>query len=280
MKRKFLAAKVNINEGIFSDDVNYLIRLIPEVILSYPELHSNRSPWVWCFGELETDKERKVIWGNFVKKRNDQILIYEGSKASYQDIENVACQSFFLYNSETEILVFEETGDINRESFMSAFERIIYKGHIEIGEISVQLVPLKSVIKSKIDDIEVLTKIEFDLIHPNPIHHDSYKDLDDIIKKEQATRLKTTLENQNGLNKEGPFIQSGIEMVSKGYGDVNAFGYSRVQTYGKRKRIRKNQQRVRSKDEVQMTFAEKDIEKNELVSKLTTFAKKISSMLL
>lgn len=280
MRRKFLAAKVNINEAIFSNDVDYLIRLIPKVMLSYPELSTKKSTWVWCFGDLETDEEQKIVWGNFVKKRNEKKLVYDGSKTVYQEIKNAAYQSFFLYNTETEILVFEESADINRESFMDAFERIIYKGHIEIGEISVQLIPLKSVIKSKINDIEVLTKIEFDLIHPNPIHHDSYRDLDDIIKKEQATRLKTTLENQNGLNKEGAFIQSGIEMVARGYGDVNAYGYSRVQTYGKRKRMRKNQQRVRSKDEVQMTFTDKNIEKKSLVPKLREFAEKISNMLL
>ncbi|MGM1050265.1 MAG: hypothetical protein ACQEXX_29665 [Bacillota bacterium] len=280
MRRKFLAAKVNINEGIFNLDVQYLISLIPKVILAYPELKSNRSSWAWCFGELETDEKQLFVWGNFVKKRNEKKLIYNGSKTEYHEIPNAAYQSFFLYNTQTEILVFEETGDINRNDFMKAFERIIYIGHIEIGEISVQLIPLKDVMKTKIGQIEVLTKIEFDLIHPNPIHHDSYKDLDDIIKKEQATRLKTTLENQNGLNKDGKFIQSGIEMVSKGYGDVNAYGYSRVDTFGKRKGKRKKHQKVRSKDEVQMTYADKNVDRKELIPRLKEFAKRISNLLL
>lgn len=134
--------------------------------------------------------------------------------------------------------------------------------------------------RSKLSDIEVLTKIEFDLIHPNPIHHDSYKDLDDIIKKEQATRLKTTLENKNGLNKEGQFIQSGIEMVSKGYGDVSAYGYSRVDTYGKKRGKRKRKKSFKSRDEVQMTHTDKEITKEELIPKLKEFAERITNMLL
>lgn len=257
-----------------------MISLIPDVILSYPKYKTNRSTWEWCFGELETDDDKVFIWGNFVKNRNEERLIYSGSKTEPFLIPNLAKQSFFLYNSKTEILIFEETGDINRETFIDAFQHIIYNGHAEIGEISIKLIPLKDVMRSKLSDIEVLTKIEFDLIHPNPIHHDSYKDLDDIIKKEQATRLKTTLENKNGLNKEGQFIQSGIEMVSKGYGDVSAYGYSRVDTYGKKRGKRKRKKSFKSRDEVQMTHTDKEITKEELIPKLKEFAERITNMLL
>ncbi|MBA2943195.1 hypothetical protein HZF08_33535 [Paenibacillus sp. CGMCC 1.16610] len=281
MRRKFLAAKVNINSAIYSSNVNELIELLPITILNYPEWKIGKSKWVWRFSELGKNEKEEIVFGDFIKTRYEKKLIYNAASGKTEWFalpEPSAYKSFFVYNYVSEILVFEENSNVSREDFIEAFENVIYNGNMNVGAISVQLLSIKEVIKSEIAKMEYLTKIEFNLIHPNPISDDTYKDLDDIITKEKATKLKTTLENPNGLNKDGKFIQSGIEMVSKGYGGVNAYGYSRQKTYGTRKEKRVPM-KYKSRDSVQMTHADKDISQAALTSKLRDFAVAVKNLL-
>lgn len=279
MKRKFLAAKVNINQNIFNDDVEYLISLIPKAILQKPILKKARSKWTWEFTEINKEADApNILHGYFVKSRNEKKLGKDGEKTFYYDLPYPAAyQSFFLYDSENEILVFEETGDINRDEFINAFSRIIYNARAEIGEIVIEVVPIKQVLYDKILEIEYLTKIEFDLIHPNLVPKDAYKDLSDIIRNEQATRLKTVLENSEGLNKEGNIIQSGLRMVSNGYGKVNAYGFSRVAS---KKKTKKKFQKFKSRDSVEAVHIDNDADPEHTIGVLKEFALRIRNLLL
>jgi hypothetical protein len=281
MRKRYLAAKVNINSAIYSPNVKDLIDLIPVAILTYPEWRIGRSKWVWRFSELKQENEKKIIHGNLIKTRFEYKNVYnkEIKKTEKVKIDDAAYESYFLYNYETEILIFEENSQVKREEFIIAFEKVVFNSSIDVGEISVQLLPSKNEIRSEIESMEVLTKIEFNLIHPNFVPDEAYKDLDDILHKEQATKMKTTLENPHGLNKNGKMIQSGIDMVSKGYGGVNAYGFSRVRTYGNRRKMKKSPLKFRSRDTVHMIHTDEELEKSILVSKLTQFAATIKNML-
>lgn len=262
MKRRFLAAKVNINQNIFSSDLDSLIELIADAIKAKKVLKSSRSKWTWKFTDINEYKDysKWYITANFAKSRKESKTIVDGDKTDIYEIPKpVGYLSYFFYDVINEILIFEETGDIQREQFIDAFERIIFNSNMSIGKIEIKLIPKKDVVRDKIMKMEHLTKIEFDLIPPNMIPKDTYKDLGDILNKEKALRLKTVLENQDGLNKDGLMVKSGIEMVQNGYGEVKAYGYSRVKS---KKRIRKEHHTFKSKDSIEMMQIDRNKSEN------------------
>ncbi|MEN2467642.1 hypothetical protein [Ornithinibacillus sp. FSL M8-0202] len=257
MKRKFVAAKVNINQNIFSNELESLIELIADAIKAKKVLKSSRSKWTWKFTDIKEDKDETkwYITANFVKSRIESKMIVDGDKTDlYKIPKPVAYLSYFFYDVNNEILIFEETGDIQREHFIDAFERIIFQSNLKIGKIEVKLIPKEDSVRDQIMSMEHLTKIEFDLIPPNMIPKDAYKDLGDILNKEKALRLKTVLENEDGLNKDGLMVKSGIEMVQNGYGEVKAYGYSRVKS---KRGTRKKQHTFKSKDSIEMVQVER-----------------------
>lgn len=277
MDRKFLAAKVNINGNIFSPNASELIELIPEAIKAGKIYKSKSSTWDWEFTDLEeiNYQDYKILKGNFTKSRKETKRVVKDQKIELFEIpDKVAYPSLFIYDPITEILVFEETGDIQRQHFIDAFEKLVYQSNYAIGKIDVNLITKKDELYHKIMEIEVLTKIEFELIPPNMIDKDTYKDLSDIIKKEKATRLKTSLENDRGLNKHGNLIQNGIEMVSTGYGEVKAYGFNELPSRrkGKKKRERKV---YKSRDSVEIITEKKATSEDALVGKLSKFLQKV-----
>ncbi|MDX5476222.1 MAG: hypothetical protein LPK00_11870 [Bacillaceae bacterium] len=281
MKRKFLAAKVNINGNIFNQNVKELILEIPTAIKSNHILKSRKSSWAWQFADvLEFNHENKqLLSGNFVKARREfRTVVEDGKTKQYEIPYQVAYPSFFIYDPVSEVLVFEETGDIQRNHFIDAFERIIFEANVTIGKIEVKLIPRKEELYKRIMEIEILTKIEFDLIHPNFYYKEEYEDLSEIIKREKATRMKTSLENEKGLNKEGFIIKNGIEMVGQGYGEVKASGFNNVPSRRKGKSKRKVMG-FKSRDSIEMTHVEKNLSEKDFKNTMGTFLNKIINIL-
>ncbi|MEK3736022.1 MULTISPECIES: hypothetical protein [Paenibacillus] len=279
MRKKFLAAKVNINQNIFNSNVKDLISFIPQTIILKPELKKKNSKWTWKFIDIHSlEDDENTLYGYFVKSRREKKLGIDGDKTREYELPFLAAyQSFFIYDGNREILVFEETSDISRDEFTSAFARIIHDTNLLIGELVIEVIPQKDVVYNQILRMDVLTKIEFDLVHPNFIDKDAYRDLKDIIRNEQATRLKTTLENVDGLNKDGKMIHSGLEMVSSGYGKVNAYGYSRVAS--RTKKTRKSFHKFKSRDNVEMTYVDEEADQKTKIDTLRGFVNKIASLL-
>jgi hypothetical protein len=281
MNRRFLVAKVNINGNILCHNVQELIDLIPDAIKSKYILKSKKSQWTWEFthvNEFPWDN-RILITGYFIKSRKESKTIVKDNKLYLYEIpEKVAYPSFFIYDPLYEILIFEETGDIQRQQFIDAFERIIYQANLSIGKIEVELLPKKDEVYKHIHNIEYLTKIEFDLVHPNGfIGKDAYKDLEELIRNEKATRMKVSFENEKGLDKNGVFIQSGIEMVSRGYGQVNAYGFNEVPSRRKGKK-KKEHISYKSRDSIYMAQVNKNMEEKDILSFLSKYLDKIRNL--
>lgn len=279
-RSRFLAAKVNINANIFSANMKELIPLIPDAILKKPEIKKNS--WTWKFRDLKEfhDDGTRYIYGNLGKSRQEVVTVDEGDKTGIYTIPKpVASNSQFLYDSNSEILIFEETGKIGRDDFIEMFERLVFQSNINIGEIKVTLIPIKEIVYKEIMSIDLLTRIEFDFIPPNFMGKKDFKSLHQIIKDENATRMKTIFENDKGLNKEGDFIKEGIEMVSHSYGEVKASGFNYVPSRSKRKKTVKKKTGYNSKNSIHMRYIkEKDDEKR--VSALKQFILDIKHLFL
>lgn len=279
-KSKFISAKININRNIFSHDKEMLVNLIPEAILLRPSM--KRNSWNWKIAEAKEirDESTLFIFGHLVKSRLETVTIVNGDKIETYNIPKpVANVSRFIYDPQSEVLIFEEVGNIPREDFIRSFEELIFKAKIEIGEVIIKLIPIKDKIYKRITEMDVLTKIEFDFIPPNFHGKDTFKSLDDIIQEENATRMKASFENNDGLNKSGFFIKEGVEKVSNAYGDVKAYGYNNLPSRSKRYKTKRSKTSFNSKDLVHMKSFK--VETNdELLTKIKKFALEMRNIIL
>jgi hypothetical protein len=279
-RSKFIAAKVNLNENIFSENKEELINAIPESIKSKRDYQ--RNSWTWKFADVvplkNNDGVEEFIYGHLVKSRFESVNVVDGDKTeSYQIPKPVANTGIFLYHIKNEVLIFEEA-QLDRNEFIIAFQELVLRNNYKIGEVVINFIPDKTEIVKEIEAIDILTKIEFDFIPPNMIEKKTYKGLNDIIKDENATRMKASFENDNGLNKDGEFIGEGIEMVSNTYGTVKAYGHDLVPR-SKRKGNKKVQKRFFSKDSIQQRkLSTTDVD--ELKSRLKDFAYDMIKLLL
>lgn len=277
-RAKFIAAKININENIFSVDKENLVYAIPEAIQKKGKYEKNS--WTWKFTDIKPlpDSEPEFIFGHLVKSRYESVDVVVGDETKKFEIPDpVANRIIFLYQIKNEVLIFEE-GPLNRDEIIDAFEQLVLTNNFAIGGLVINFIPEKSEIIKEIQSIDVLTKIEFDFIPPNMIEKKVYKGLTDIIKDENATRMKAVFENEKGLNRNGEFIEEGIEMVSNAYGEVKAFGHNlepRKRGRGK-KSVKK---RFFSRDSIQQRKLSKQDE-GELIVKLREFATDMAKLLL
>ncbi|ASS75753.1 hypothetical protein CIG75_12675 [Tumebacillus algifaecis] len=163
MKKKYLAAKININENIYGDNVTEMIQMIPDAIKAAKHLQVKQ--WTWSFSDIG-EIDDGLLHGKLSKARKEikETLDLKTKTTQHTVIPNSSESSFFIYDPVNEILIFEETSKLNRETFIEIFQRLVYLGNINIGNIVIKLVPRKDELYSKIKGIEVLTKIEFDLI--------------------------------------------------------------------------------------------------------------------
>lgn len=288
MDRKFLLAKVNINGNIFNDDYHELIKLIPETFTSGYSYKGKRSSiWTWEFGEIETFMLNNVSFyrGFFTRSRELEIISNQEGKLLKDTIPKVSHPSFFLYEPISELLLFEETGDIPRKDFINAFESFVYSANFKIGKIEIKLIANKDEVFAKVFGMDNITKVEFDLVYPNGlIDNKAFKDLENFIKEQNSTRVKVTLENGKGLDKNGMIIQGGTEMVSQGYGDVKAYGYDEITEElpprsKRKKKKRKKQKKYNSKDSIFLTKINKVFNKKESSDYLAKFIMKAKSII-
>lgn len=259
-KTPFIAAKVNINQNIFSPDFEELIKEIPEAIKNTASMQKNS--WTWQFTDVK-EIDSNFLIGYLVQSKKRSLDVVKDNKVEKYDVPDpVANKSIFLYNSISEILIFEE-GSINRDNFIVHFEQLIFNNNLKIGEIVVNILPDKQEVLKEIEAIEVLTKVVFNFIPPNGISKKGFKGIKETINSENAKRMKVELENKDGLNKDGDLINEGIEMISGSYGDLKAYGH--------KERNKKRSQKFLSKDAIEMKHFNKD-DKDTLISKLKEFS--------
>lgn len=79
-RSRFIAAKVNINQNIFSNNKLELINSIPEAILNNNELQKNS--WIWKFTDVNPllDEGNEFIYGHLVKSRYESVDVVDGDK--------------------------------------------------------------------------------------------------------------------------------------------------------------------------------------------------------
>ncbi|MCG3793631.1 hypothetical protein CN543_28845 [Bacillus toyonensis] len=277
---KFIAAKVNIHENIFSENVEDLIRLIPHAILKKPEILQGDYRWKITETSEINEDGRTFIYGDLVRSQFESVEVLEGDNLIDYPIPDRAYTSRFVYEPISEVLIFEETSKIRRDDFTKIFEKLIQQSDIQIGEVVISYINKTEDLVKKILALDVLTKIEFEFIHPNFHKKETFRSLADILTEENAKKMKLNLENEKGLNKDGQTINQGLEMISL-YGEAKATGYNELPSRSQKHTRKKKQPKLIRIDSRESVHTENMSEKSEgeLKQKLRGFLLRVAQKL-
>ncbi len=276
----FYASKVNVHAHIFSFDLDEIInKHIPRVINQAPSLKIGSFNWaITDVKQLPHTDDGVFIMGNMTKSKPATLKKVNGS--STEDVTtdfDVGKVAAFVYHSKSEILVHEVNSYITEENFTGVFERLIGKD-IYVGDIKVIPIPEPHKIRAEILSMQKVSSIHFHLIHPNPGEKE-FNLYNNLIDEHNLKELDLRLMNKDGMKiKENEdqeeftdTIESGIQLVESGYGEVDIRGYDEVRVKGrKRDRIERKKRSFFSKRSVRKITVNEFGEET-LISRIKSF---------
>lgn len=222
-KRKLhiIAAKVNIHENIFGYNVPELISMIPEAIIkacSDETCKIKNGIWQWTM-VLER-QESSYILGRLCKSRDETTEVINNTSPKTIDdfkIPSKVHYSYFYYEPETEILIFEVNSEISKKQFIENFDLLLQYAQIEIGKVIIVPYPKNGEYQHLLKNASKVLSIEFDLIPPNFKKKNSYKSIRQIIIDQKSKKFYAKFESEDGVNIEGDFIDESFSMLDHGY---------------------------------------------------------------
>lgn len=225
MSRYIYAAKININQNIFYSNFDSLIPLIGEAILNYKDKIYETKTLKWTFVDvkkIQLDSE-EYITGKLCKVRKKVVeRRYDDDMHDtyWEDETNKAYENIFLYDEKSEIIVFEDTYEIDKKTFIEKFERLCYLINPTIGEIKIKLYPKSADIDKILAEINKIYYAKFNIIPANYTSKNGFKKLDEALKEEKISEINVTLKNKEGeISKEEDTVFSQcVNMVKNAYG--------------------------------------------------------------
>lgn len=225
MKKCIYAAKININQNIFHQDFDKLIPLIGKAILNSNGKVYETKKLKWTFTEVKDiilDDEKYII-GKLckVKKSVSEKKFDENNHSTYWcEDKNIAYENMFLLDVSSEIIVFEDTTEIDKDSFIEKFERLCYLIDPTIGLIKIKFYPKSDDIDKILSNIGKIYYAKFNIIPANYTSKKGFAKLDETLKEEKIGELNITLKNEDGdiSNEEDSIFGQCVEMVKSAYG--------------------------------------------------------------
>lgn len=199
MKKTFYAAKINVHENIFSQNLQEIIRVhIPKAILAMPTIKVNSFNLSFTDAVEIVHDGHTLIIGNITKSKYASQKVKIGSSTNYVKSEHeLAKTSFFVYHPENEIIAYEVNSSITDKEFRSFFTTILSRDN-NIGEVKIKTIPEPFKIRSEIQAMQTVTTIHFHLIHPNP-GKKAFNLYNKIIQDNKLKELEIKMNNNKGL---------------------------------------------------------------------------------
>lgn len=202
MKKTFYAAKVNVHENIFNQNLENIIhKFIPEAILKMPTIKINSYNLSFTDAKEILFDGTRLIVGNITKSKYASQKVRIGSSTNIVRSEHeLARTSFFVYHPQNEIIVYEVNSFIKDQDFRDFFTKFLSRDP-EIGEVKIKPVPEPYKIRSELESIEIVTAVQFQLIHPNP-GKTEFNLYNQIIQEARLKELDIKMVNSQGLQLE------------------------------------------------------------------------------
>ncbi|QIC07641.1 hypothetical protein GOP56_19950 [Brevibacillus sp. 7WMA2] len=199
-KRTFYAAKINVHENIFSQDLDKIIEYeIPKTIMESKTI--KLKSWNWTFTDINQiiHQGRKIIFGNVTKSKYKQLKVRIDTVTTNVISEHeLAYTAFFIYDLESEILAHESTSSISVKEFLNLFTYLLSQNPV-IGEVIIKSITEDQFIRKELLSIQKVTQIQFHLIHPNPGRRKSFNLYQKMIHQNRLKSLDIKMTNKDGV---------------------------------------------------------------------------------
>jgi hypothetical protein len=233
-KRDIYAAKVNINQNIFNHNVQELVPLIGKAILNSKGKKYEEKLLKWVFTEVREINlgGSEYIVGKLCKIKKDTTVkkFDDINHKNFIDKEkNLSYESVFLFDNQSELLIFEETCDIEKDKFIRVFEKLCYICDQTLGEIIIKFFPNSKTIEEYLNKLDRVYMAKFKIIPANFKSNRGFKKLDSMLKEENIREVDIVLKNKDGniLTYEDSFFYQCLEMVKNAYGNFIVSGRDR-----------------------------------------------------
>ena len=287
-KTTIYAAKININENIFSPNYENIIPLIGEAVLNknviesreYNKSHRKNIKYTECVERFHFSKTEKVdingyeyIFGYLHMSRDSYRVIENGDEddVSTKKENNIISKNMFLLDVDNEIIVFESNKNLNYSKFMKYFAQLCSSINYNIGKLVLTLYPKNYEIDRIVCNMDKIYSAEFKIIPANFKSNRGFMELDKVMKNEGIEELTQIIKNKNGNidSSEGSIFSNAMDMVKKAYG--NCIVKYRDKSTGE-------DLLFKSKDKIYVEHIDKDInDESDIKTKFSEFIEKIKS---
>ncbi|WP_407306132.1 hypothetical protein [Desulfosporosinus sp. SB140] len=224
------AAKLSITEHLFTKPLAQLKPLFKDgIVTSKNYLTEYESIWALMDVQRLYIKERELIIGVLCRGRDQNATILDVASTiahlKEDSVKNVATTCNFVFDYETEIVVFEEkVGKVSKLQFAEMFVKLILAHSPDLGEIDSELIPLANIIKEEIRKFKSIHYARFELRPANWNDDDDFSDFDSKLKLLKTNKAIQAYESQGGLNTESELFRKPVNMVVAGYGKLDLKG--------------------------------------------------------
>lgn len=228
------ALKISVSENIFSQKLSYLKKFFKKAIRDSDE-YIEEYDSVWGFIDtMEIKKNRRTLLSGTLLRGKDQIKkLVDTDKKSLKKglVPNVAHEAHFIFDYQTEIVIFEEKkGIISRYQFERIFKEIILTHEPDLGHLVSDFLPAPNLLK-EIDKFEKIKYAKFKLHPANWNFDDNFDELDMNIKELKANKVTQTYESEEGLDKKSKMFKDPVNMSLAGYGQFDMNGKDNTGNY-------------------------------------------------
>ena len=160
---KIIAAKININENIFAENYKDLIPLIGQAIINNNKKEYQYRNSGWTFGDISEIEinEKTLIKGKLFKlfkKKYEKEWDNQNRQPKKCDIK-FAYESVFLFDPKSEYIIFSETSNLKRESFLKFFPKLCTYIDCRLGSLKLELCLNHSEVELNEDDQDLQIKV-------------------------------------------------------------------------------------------------------------------------
>lgn len=228
-KHHLYAAKISINENLFTKPLEELKPFFFDGIVTtgiFIGLYKS----LWSFLDtsvIEIDR-RVFIVGRVVRAKDETTKIVDtvNAKVKRGSVENVASWSNFLFDYETEIVIFEERiGRISKKQFVEVFKQLIQINAPQLGEIKYKFLPAADNLRAELRKFNHIHYARFELIPANWDDDDEFNELDQELKNLGVNEAVHEYRAKNkGMNPDSKFFSKPVNMSLAGYGHFDIRG--------------------------------------------------------
>ncbi|UOF90850.1 hypothetical protein LSG31_00770 [Fodinisporobacter ferrooxydans] len=218
-------AKMNITRDLFNHNkIDELINRIVDVLSSEfepIEIINRGSVWWWAFELIEhfefEDNRFLICYLN--KFKDDQFIKYDRTTfgtTSYTINDHVVDRSIFIFNPETELILFEHRPKISINQFCYLFSKLVEK-RTGILEVVTHVLKNEENFINRIKGLSRITAAKFSLVPSNPDNNPLFERLDKSLRIVQATHSELKIKGDS-LKYDNTLLEEGVLSVVNGNG--------------------------------------------------------------